>query len=244
MNVIERRRQMGLLSDGEEVEPSKDVPAGGSLSIQPPQLVPPENQARVPGQTIVEALKSIRHLIGRIATETASVTAVARERHERWQRERGVLETKLILSRRETLAAYQHADWVEQRTDQLEAANAQLVRTNASLVNANTALQGLFCAAVRGTLCMHEEHAGIVTRVVDDEVVVRFETADGPVEQVYSRGQFIEDQMPADGDRVEARVFLWRRTHSSRGVEHAFSSEEIEAMKQTRGRRPDGVVEF
>jgi hypothetical protein len=152
--------------------------------------------------------------------------------------------THLIAARREVLSSRRQLEWAEERVRQLESANAKQIDTINSLVNKNDALHSAVGAVRHGTICMHQSHAGVVTRVIDDEVVVRYDSPDGPLEQVYDRSQFSKGQVPAEGDVVEARVFMWHRPHMSRRVADLVTPKEAEAMRQSGGRRPNGPVEF
>jgi hypothetical protein len=61
-----------------------------------------------------------------------------------------------------------------------------------------------------GTLCLSEVHEGTVTRVVDDEVEVVYETDGDIIEQVYDRRQFI-NAAPQENDHVRVVVSMWLR---------------------------------
>jgi hypothetical protein len=189
-----------------------------------------------------EALRTAAHGWGNLAGRISQSALAAREQGT--IRALDITTTHLIAARREVLTSRQQLEWAEQRVRHLESANAKQMDTIDSLVNTSDALQSVFGAAGRGTICMHQSHTGVVTRVIDDEVVVRYDSPDGPLEQVYDRSQFSKGQVPAEGDAVEARVFMWHRPHMSRGVEDLVTPKEAEAMRQSGGRRPNGPVEF
>ena len=93
------------------------------------------------------------------------------------------------------------------------------------LTNLNAALQAVVLARAQGTVCMREMHRGVVTDVQGDEVVVVYETKQGPVEQVYTRQQFRDGKVPDQGDNVTAYVIL---TRAPKDVEQRFAEMESE----------------
>lgn len=79
-----------------------------------------------------------------------------------------------------------------------------------------------------GKLQLQEEHVGIVTRLIDDVVVIRFETQAGVIEQTYDRNTLLTPDVLKEGDRVMACCFLWARRHVPKGLGSILSPEEIQ----------------
>jgi len=63
----------------------------------------------------------------------------------------------------------------------------------------------------------------------DDEVAVEFRIAAGEsIEQVYSRGQFMDDTLPDMDDDIEVHIFAWRRHPKPKDVRKFLTAEEIQ----------------
>jgi hypothetical protein len=112
------------------------------------------------------------------------------------------------------------------------------------LIQANRALQQALLERNGDQLCMHERNEGVVIRVVDDEVVVRFETTDGPLEQVYHRSQFIGNKLPEEGHRIESHVFAWCRPYSAQGVDRFLTPQEIQDVFRASEKGIGGPLEI
>lgn len=100
-------------------------------------------------------------------------------------------------------------------------------------------------AGQEGRLCMCEANEGTVVRVVDDDVVVRYDTCAGRLEQLYDRQQFVGGRFPREGDRFEARIFAWTSPQETpRGIESFLTEEELAHVKRADARRGSGPVEI
>lgn len=123
------------------------------------------------------------------------------------------------------------------QADRLKAMESRLdgaLQCISELTTVNRTLHAAVLAGARGALCLHETHRGVVTDVEGDEVVVVYETNDGPLEQVYTRQQFREDKVPDQGDNVTAYVIL---TRTPKDVEQRFA--EMESQE-----KPDEFAAF
>jgi hypothetical protein len=95
-----------------------------------------------------------------------------------------------------------------------------------------------------GRLAMHEPNGGVVTRVVDGQVTVQYDTPDGPLEQVYDWSQFVGGNLPQEGDRIEAHVFAWCRPHSPQGIDRFLTPQEIDDANRASEKGSTGPREI
>lgn len=51
-----------------------------------------------------------------------------------------------------------------------------------------------------------DTHYGRVSEVMGEQVEVTYETAQGPIRQIYDRNQFNGGEMPNEGDNIEVKV--------------------------------------
>lgn len=162
--------------------------------------------------------------------------------------ERERLKTHLIYAAREL------SEKLENKDTQLERArreihrlrkqvDRQLARTR-ELLHQNMSLQQGLLRRAEGRLCMHETNEGIVTRVLDDELVVQYDTAEGPLEQLYSSEQFVAGKAPKEGERIEVHVFAWARPHTPQGIDHLLTPEEQRDVYDAAERATSGPLDF
>jgi hypothetical protein len=83
---------------------------------------------------------------------------------------------------------------------------------------------------VDGDLALSERHTGIVHRVTDSFVVVRYGEGDEAFESEYPRTQFSGGITIERGDRIEAAIGLWHQKHYPRGIDHMLSQDEQTAL--------------
>lgn len=135
------------------------------------------------------------------------------------------LKTQLIEQRRALLLA-------DRSIADLRKQNERLVDVVCDATSANKALQGAMLAQREGRLCLHETHRGVVSAVVGEQIEVTYETAEGPLKQIYQRDQFIGSKLPQEGDSVEAHVMLST-------VLQPKPQEQAGTMGQRAEERPD-----
>lgn len=112
------------------------------------------------------------------------------------------------------------------------------------LISANRALQQSFLEQTADRLCLHESNEGIVVRVVDDTIVVRYDTSEGPLEQAYHKEQFVGKKLPDEGDRIEFHAFGWSRPHQSQGIERFLTGEEAKDVSDAFEKGSTGPLEI
>jgi hypothetical protein len=99
---------------------------------------------------------------------------------------------------------------VNQRNEELQKELQGLRRTVEKNTNVMEGLIALKTGDKEGSLLMHEAFDGYVLDVSDDEVLVRYHTADDLIEQVYARDQFEFEKLPEVGDHVKVHVYVTR----------------------------------
>lgn len=161
--------------------------------------------------------------------------------------ERERFKTQLLVAQRDLLEERECAKDTQASAD---GKMARLLRQNdgqldciRDLSRANAALQQAMINRSDGRLAMHEHNSGVVVDCVDDHVAIRYETNEGPIEQIYHVNQFARGQVPKPGDRIEAHVFAWRREHEPKGIEHYLTPEEIEHAREAFEKGTTGPVE-
>jgi hypothetical protein len=157
--------------------------------------------------------------------------------------ERERLKSQLISVRRELLELRQHEAQTARELDRLRHQNDGQLDCVHDLTRANAALQQALIQRIEGRLCMHEHNEGVVLEITDAEVAVQFKTRDGELEQVFHKSQFIGGHLPDEGDRLEAHVFTWRRSHKPRGIERFLTKEEMEDVERAFKKGVTGPVE-
>jgi hypothetical protein len=184
-------------------------------------------------QTIVEHARGPQGFlfpeIAAVALPSPSSTQELRDRIDQLQVERERLKSQLIALHRQVIEVQARLEEADRQVRRLERQNDGQLDCIADALKANAALQGALLARQSGTLCIHEYHKGVVTRALDDGVLVEFETSEGIVEHFYEQAQFVRGRMPEEGDEVEAHAFVWRQPRSSVPIEEILSPEEIEA---------------
>lgn len=109
-------------------------------------------------------------------------------------------ESQQIADQRELLILKkQNARLKVQNDGQLECIG-NLSRTNLAFTDA---MIGKNCAV---RIC--EARQGRVIRVESDHATIAYDTADGRVEHVYNRTQFVDQKLPDEGDYVQAHAFI------------------------------------
>ena len=151
-----------------------------------------------------------------------------REQVERASSERERYKTQLIFLHRQLLELQTRLEEAQRQVARLEKQNDGQLDCISGLVDANVSLQQALIEQERGRLCMHEASEGIVTRRLDDGVVVEFDTPEGAREELFEDRQFLRGRTPDEGDHVEAHVFVWQRPHTPAGVERYLTAEEIQ----------------
>ena len=111
------------------------------------------------------------------------------------------LKTQLIEQRRAALLA-------SKANGDLRTQYDRLVDVVCDATAANRALQSALIANHEARLCLHETHTGVVSAVIGDQIEVTYETAEGPLKQIYHRDQFMGQKVPQEGESVEAHVML------------------------------------
>ena len=111
------------------------------------------------------------------------------------------LKSQLMAQRRALLASKKHQS-------DLTAQNDRLVDGICDLVKTNKTLQESVLARNDGRICFLENHKGVVSEVFGQQVEVTYEMADGALKQIYKVEQFLQTQLPMEGDSIEALVIL------------------------------------
>ncbi len=146
---------------------------------------------------------------------------------------------KLELSLKDTSGTAQF--WAEQNksTERLLEEKSDLIRRlHTEILELSDALH------VSGRMCMHEQNQGVVTRVIDDDVIVTFETAEGPLEQIYHRSQFLNDLPPEEGSRIEAHVLIWAKPHTPTGIDRFATPKDIEDAARASEQGTSGPIDI
>jgi len=120
----------------------------------------------------------------------------------------------------------------------------QLLTEVISLRRANGLLQQALLKETAGELQLHEHHRGIIVRIIDDMVVIRFDTAQGMMEQTYEKGKFVKPEELQEGDRVQVCCFAWTRRHIPQGLESILTQTEIEHAIQADKHRTPSPLEI
>lgn len=89
---------------------------------------------------------------------------------------------------------------------QLQTQNEKLLDGVCELTKVNKALQTVLVSEKQGKICFHEQHVGVVTEIVGDQVEVTYEP--NGIVQIYHRSQFVHGKLPAEGSRIEAHVII------------------------------------
>jgi hypothetical protein len=148
------------------------------------------------------------------------------------------LKTQLIAEQRAVLAAREHNAQLSSHISDLNSQSGVLLDGVCELAKANKALQAVLIAKSAGRLCFHEEHLGLVTGALGDQVEVTYETGEGRLKQVYSRAQFIHGKFPQEGDAVEAHVLI----AVGKASEAKTESEETSDLPEFRTKGISGTI--
>jgi hypothetical protein len=135
----------------------------------------------------------------------------------------------------------------ERRKKELERTNDALLEYVSQVnrrLEAYQELERVIGVREGSRLCNFEATEGIVVRVLDDEVVVRYETPFGKLEQVYDRSQFFAKETIREGARIEARCFAWVRPHIPKGIDRFFTSVEVKRVEEAANKRRTGPSEI
>jgi len=118
------------------------------------------------------------------------------------------LKSQLMSERRALLAARQRQVELAARNAELTSRNAKLTDAVCDLASTNKALHAALIARHQGRVRIHETHRGVVSEVCGDQVEVTYETAEGPLKQIYHRDQFAQGKLPTEGEAIEAHVMV------------------------------------
>jgi hypothetical protein len=125
--------------------------------------------------------------------------------------ENEVLKTQLIEQRRALRLASKRNEELSNQHGKLVEQQAKVVDAICDLTAACIAMQSALIGKQEGRVCLHETHKGVVSAVIGDQLEVTYETPDGPIKQIYSRKQFVEHNVPKEGDALDGYVILTRK---------------------------------
>ncbi len=109
---------------------------------------------------------------------------------------------------RQLLAEARHdADAARQECREMKKERDELLDAYREICRSNDALLETLEAKRDGHLCMFEFYSGIVEKVDDGRFFVVFETDGDPVEQIYTREQFLAGHEPKEHQRVSVYIF-------------------------------------
>ena len=93
-------------------------------------------------------------------------------------------------------------------------------------------------------LCSFELTHGVVTHCLDDEIVVRYDTPFGKLEQIYDKSQIIAKEKVVKGAKIEALCFAWVRPNVPKGFDRFFTPEELKRVEEAAAKRGPGPTEI
>lgn len=144
-------------------------------------------------------------LLHEIAKE--SLGALREERDE-LRLQNGLMITRVAEERRNAARETQRYDQLLQEFHKLQEHNKQLLSYRKDASTANNETLKLLTSREEGRLRMFELYEGVVEHLYGDEAVVVFEIDDDIVEHTYKRSQFVDQQLPSEGDRLIVYVHV------------------------------------
>ncbi|MCX7049894.1 MAG: hypothetical protein NTX50_30980 [Candidatus Sumerlaeota bacterium] len=120
---------------------------------------------------------------------------------EKLRIENETLKTQLIGERRGNTSLRREKERLQETHDDLLKLNltqADIIRTQEKAIEAKA----------NGRVKLHATYPGEVKEIVGEEILVVYETSNGPIEQIYCRSQFTDGVLPEPGQSVETHVIL------------------------------------
>jgi hypothetical protein len=158
------------------------------------------------------------------------------EQRDRLRVENELLKSQVAEARREAARETQRFDQLLMQNDKL----LDCLRDRDSALDMTTAL---LVEQSKGQLRMIERYEGVVEHVHGDSATIAFEIDDDVVEHMYRRSQFIDGQLPEEGDRITVYVHV---VHGS--VENADDSstetDELDEHPEYERKKITGPIEF
>ncbi|MBL8853311.1 MAG: hypothetical protein JNK57_04990 [Planctomycetaceae bacterium] len=152
------------------------------------------------------------------------------------------LQSRVAEERRATARVTRQYDQLLMEFNRLQQHNENLLSYSKERQRAVDTTTELLLHKQNNSLRIFERYEGIVEHVLGDDVTVVFEIDDDIVEHKYGRDQFIDRQLPNEGDRITVYVHV---VHSSVATEDAPSLGDYEIDESDDERsRIAGPIEF
>lgn len=159
------------------------------------------------------------------------------------ERERDNLQLQIQLLQSQLAEARRTAGRETQRYDQLQVQNDMLLDCLKVRDKTIGATMSLLLERQNLRLRMIEWYEGVVEHVHGDSATIVFEIDDDIVEHTYRRSQFIDGQLPEEGDRITVYVHV---VHGSVESTHDSSKEtdELDEHPEYERKKITGPIEF
>ncbi len=105
-------------------------------------------------------------------------------------------------------------------------------------------LEGLGLDSNLGEIVLIQKYGGVVTRVADNKITVRYGSGDNIFELEYDLSQFRKESLPQRGDEITAQVILQRKTYEPKGVDHYLTKKEQQELDDHGKNVQSGAVEL